>query len=330
MVVVSDGIGGFTEALANGAVKATLEPVGGGEVKLTVRHNGTVVESGEYPYPGVFCKPTPRGQFLNSVESSLESRNGIDENETRRELKEWLSELNELGKEEQKNLLPDDVRQIIDGTRTPVEIYDGEPTVWKVTLDYAGRERDLEFTAGEMIAGGGGPLQEKIANRFFELVDITEEDWVAIRDHWHEHSEVAHISDETTSDAIADRVLEYMRHNLMPVGEREKLCNDVAAVWYDESNSASYADVAPDEPIAWVQDSFYVDQIEAAGKQIEYKGQLTKDLIARGDLHGKKVRRRWKDGTDERVKVYPFNPEVLGIDGESLGGDEPAHSEVDA
>ncbi|MGQ3723539.1 hypothetical protein [Natrialba aegyptia] len=322
----ADVVEGFTHEIAGGVVAVTVEPIPGGKVKLTAEHNDEVLESGEYKR-NVFSKPTPRGSFLNSVEESLESKSGVDASDIRRELKEWFAEMNELAKEEQEDLLPPEIQEILNGTQYPIEIYDGEPTTWKVTLEYAGRLRELEFTSSEMISDSGGALREKIANQFFELVEIQEEDWKAIRDRWQERTEVMHIADETANDAIAERVLEYISNNVMPVDDQDKLGNDVASAWYDSGNSAGCDDAPPDADILWVQDSFFVDQLENAGKQIEYKGQLVKDLISRGELHGKKSRRRWIGSS--RAKYWPFDPDSLGVDPEDIAIDDPAHSEVE-
>lgn len=325
----ADAVDGIDEPIANGAGSVTLEPVGGGTVKLTVEYGGDVVESGEYPTPGVFSKPTPKGMFLNRVEDALEDRSAVDAGDVRQELAEWLAEFNELGREEQaEHVLPAEVTAIIDGTHYPVEVYRGDPTTWKVTLTYAGQTRDLEFTNSEMVSGGAGALEEKIANHFLEFINVEPEDWEEIRDRWTENKEVVHTADETTADAIADRVLEYLADGALPVADRDKIGNDPAAVWFDESNGATYTDADPDAAIAWVQDRYFVDQLESAGKKLEYKGQLIKDLIARGDLYGPRARRRWIDGA--RGKFYPFDPDALGIDADDVGGDEPAHSEVDA
>ena len=319
----------ITEDLAGGSVTVKLAPAGGGEVNLAVKYGDAVVESGTYPV-SVFSKPTPKGAFLNSVEESLEKRSGVDAADVRGELKEWLGEFNEMGKEEQqKHVLPAEVNAIIEGTQYPVEIYDGEPTVWKVTLQFAGRLRELEFTAAEIVNGSGGALEEKLANQFFEVVEIAEDDWLAIRDRWLDNTKVQHLADETTADAIADRVLAKIRERAIPVGEREKFGNAPEAVWFDEGNSTPSTQADPDADIAWIQGDFLVDQLERAGKKIEYKGQLVKDLIARGDLHGGSERRRWIDG--RRVRVYPFDPEALGMTVDDVAGDDdPAHSEVDA
>jgi hypothetical protein len=297
-------------------------------MRIAAYANGDVLESGEYSTK-IFGSATLRGQFLNSVESSLEDRSGVDAETIRNELKEWFAAMNEVDREEQaEKFLPDEIQRIIDGTQYPVEIHGGETTTWKVELSYAGRTRELEFEASEMVGNSAGALQEKIANQFFELVEIEKEDWEAIRERWHENSEVVNVVEETASDAIADRVLSKLGNTLKPVGNREDMGNDVAAAWYDPENTTVYDDAPEDAPIVWVQDDFLVDQLEAAGKNLEYKGQLIKNLIDRGDIHGSRGRRKW--AWDSYTKVYPFDPDALGVTPDDVGGsDDPNHSEVD-
>lgn len=325
----ADHVGPHTEELADGYVTLEYEPIGGGQLRIAAYANDDVLESGTYSTK-IFGSTTLRGQFLNSVESSLEGRSGVDPGEVRSELKEWFAAMNEVDREEQaEKFLPAEIRQIIQGTNYPVKIHGGETTTWKVELTYAGRTRELEFTASEMVTNGAGALQEKIANQFFELIEIEKEDWEAIRERWHEESQVVNVVEETASDAIADRVLEKLGNTVKPVADREDMGNDVAAAWYDPSNQTVYDDAPADASIVWIQDSFLVDQLEAAGKNLEYKGQLIKDLIARGDIYGPRVRKKW--AWNKRTKVYPFDPESLGVTADDVGGtDDPNHSEVAA
>jgi hypothetical protein len=325
----AENVDSFTEDLADGYVTLEYEPIGGGQIRIAAYANNDVLESGEYSTK-IFGSATLRGQFMNSVEESLEGRNGVDPSEIRTELKEWFAAMNEIDREEQAEVfLPEEIQGIIDGTHYPVEIHGGETTTWNVELTYAGRTRELEFSASEIVGNAAGVLQEKVANQFFELVEIEKEDWEAIRERWHENSEVVNVVEETASDAIADRVLSKLSNTLKPVPEREDMGNDVAAAWYDEDNSTVYDEAPPEADIVWVQDDFLVDQLEAAGKNLEYKGQLVKDLIARGDLYGSRKRAKW--AWETRTKVYPFSPDSVGVLSDDVReGDDPNHSEVSA
>jgi len=224
--------------------------------------------------------------------------------------------------------LPPEIQQILDGTQYPVEIHGGETTTWHVELDFAGYERELEFTASEMVNAGAGALEEKIANKHYELIEIGDEDWEQIRERWQENSEVVNVVETTAEDAIASRVLDKLASAVKPVAEREFMRNDPAASWYDANNGTGYDDAPASADILWVQDRFLVDQIEAAGKKLDYKPQLIKRLIDGGEVYGGNKRVKW--GFARKEKFYPFNPDAVGVTEEAAGaGDEPNHSEVD-
>lgn len=329
MTSPADAVDSEVFNLEGSPVSVEIDALGGGNAKLAVRYSDDLVESGEYRIPAVFSERTERGTFLNRVEESLESHPEADAAGVRTRLKEWLADLNELGKEQQREyILPDEVNEIRDGTHYPVEVYRGEPTTWRVTLTFQGETRELEFTNGEMLDDSGGALEEKIANHFLEFLEIESTDWEAIRDEWVERKRVVNTGEETTADAVADRALELLKERALPVDDRDKIPNDPKAVWFDETNATGYEHAGMEASIAWVQDRHLVDELERVGKKIEYKGQLVKTLIARGDLRGPGVRRRWLDG--DRGKFYPFDPNVLGLDADDVADDDPAHSEVDA
>jgi hypothetical protein len=321
------------ESLASG-VELEYEPLPGGKLRLAVFHQGTPVHSTKQNTK-ILGSDQLRRTFINTVIDALEAKETDNTDAVETSLREWFAAMNELDREEQKDkLLPDETKRIIDGTQYPVEVYGGETTTWHVTLTLDGRTRELEFTASEMVSGGGATLKEKIANEFYKFVDIEQADWEAIRERWQEHKEVVDVVNESASDAIADRVLEHLGHRIMLVDDREKLANSSSAAWYDPENTPM-ADVAPpDAAIVWVQDSFLVDQLETAGKSPEYKGQLIKTLNQRGDLYGApdESRQRWPNAQGrERQKFYAFDPDVLGVDEDDAGGhDDPNHSEVGA
>lgn len=308
-----------------------FEATGNGDFSLTARYKETPIVQGTYR--NVLARThegrTERGMFMNKVESALESETGVSPSEVRGQLETWFDELQKKAGEEWGFDVSEEIGRVIDGTETPVEIRAGETTTWHPTVTFAGRTRELEFTAGEMVGNGAGALQEKLANHFMEIVEVGSEDWETVRTYWDEHSEVKHVVKETASDAVVDRVLDNLRGGVQPVADRGDMEFDVAAAWFDETNEAGYSDAPADAAILWVQDAFLVDQLEASGKSSEYKGQLVKDMIGRGDLYGSRTRRRWRG--DRRGKFYPVDPESVGVDGTDVGAsDEPNHSEVDA
>ena len=313
------------------ALSINIEPSDNGKVKLTAIHAGETVESGAYSHV-VFSEPGERNKFLSSVETSLEDRQSVDAAGARSKIKEFLADFGEKRNEEKEALyrtLSPELREILEGTHYPVEVYRGEPTTWKVTITFRGETRELDFTTSEM-NGSGGALQEKIANHFLEFLEIKPGGWEKVRDEWVENKKVVDTGGETAGDAVADRVLEHLGDGVLPTRDREKVANAPSNAWFDESNTPGYSDAPIDATIVWVQDRYLVDKLESAGKTVEYKGQLVKDLISRGNLYGKRTRYRWSDG--KRRKYYPFTPDALKIDPDQVGepDDGDAAGEVEA
>lgn len=306
-------------------------PTGDGQIHLTAWMDGEILESATYNLK-IFDSPTLRGQFLNSVESALARRDGADAEVARQELNEWFADMAarlENENEAIREFLPPEIQQIIEGTES-VEVRGGETTTWHVTLTFAGMTEEVELTAGDLVSDSGGALKEAIATKFYEVVEIGQDSWRAIRDEWQARKEVVAVVDETTADTIADRVLEFLGRDIIPVVSKEDMGNDVVAAWVDPTNEGGYADLDdPEAAVVWVQSSAVDDALEAAGKSLEHKTQLIKDLGRRDDLYGSRARRRW--AWDTRTAVYPFVPDALGVDPEGFeaGTDDPNHSEVD-
>lgn len=289
----------------------------GKELKLTVYHDGEPVHANTHPAK-ILTSSTLKGQFVNRTEEALEDR-PVAEDTIASELRQWFAKMSDVQQEQKKKLLTDEVRRIIDGTEK-VEVYAGDPTTWVVTLTYDGDIRELEFTTGEILTDSPGPLREAIANNFFEIVDIEDDDWAEIRQRWDEQKEIAQRDAETGLEAVATRVLDRMSEARQPVDEKAKLGNSPEAVWYDDENDGGLTDVGG--PVAWVHDTFFVDKIDSTGQSIQKKGDITRVLNQNDVLLDVRKRRRWPNpqGRD-RAQFYPFDPDALAID--------PAVFEVD-
>lgn len=307
-------VDGFAEEIAGGVV-VEFEPIGGAKVDLQARYEGDLLASGEYAE--VFRNNdrgrTNRGEFKNKVVDSIETIEGLDAEGVKTSLRRWFEQQAETAQEEEIAFVSEEARRIIEGTKPPVEIHGGEETTWKVELTYAGRTNTLEFTTGEM-RGGPAALGDKIANYYFELIELEPEDWESVRDYWNDHSEVVAVVNETGRDAVAERFVNKVKDAVRPLESLEQVPTEPSGAWYDPDNTGGSPDAPPEAPVLWVQSRFFGDKLEAIGKQIEYKGQLTKDLINEDVLYGSSIQRTWDGVFEKRTRMFPFDPRELGID----------------
>lgn len=322
--------GGGEVSFASGAVTLEFAPQFNGKIRLSARSDGETLEAGKYS-DTVFDTPQVRSTFLKPVEESLEGREGVDAAEVRREMREWfagMSDRIESTDATDDPTLPDEAKRIIRGTES-VEVHGGETTTWNVDLTLDGKTATLRLDYKDWTSSNPTALRDELARRYYKSVPLDESAWHAIRDEWEDRQKVVSVTKETASDAVANRVLESLSESLRVVDDREHMARDPANVWYDGQNETGLdaPGVGPDSSIAWVQSKFLNDHIESAGKQVGYKAQLVQDLKARADLYDGRWRKTW--GWDSRTAVYPFDPEVLGINGDDVAeAGEPAHSEV--
>jgi len=296
----------FEEVAAG--VELGYEPIGGGELRLRAVYDGDVLARGDYAEVtrGTHRGRTNRGEFINNVKETAADVDGLDADDIGTALRKKFEEFIEQAEEEELTYQAGYVRDIIE-----VEIHGGEETTWVVELTYAGKTAELEFSAAEMVGAGAASLEEKLANYFYQLEDIEPEDWETIRDYWDDHSEVVTVVDETGRDAVTERFVNKVADAVRPLADVEQMPNDPSGAWYDADNEAGLD--GTDGPILWVQSRFVSDKIDAIGKQLEYKPQLTKQLIAEEVLHAGNVRRTWNGAFPSRARLYPFDPGELGI-----------------
>lgn len=304
------------------------EPLAGGGYQLAAYYDDSVIENGEYP-SSVLEKPTVRGQFLNSVETALEDTPGIDAGDARTELNGYIAELADLSAEESvEYTLSDVAAEVITGTKR-VAVHQADETVWYVTLEYRGDTARLEFSNGEML-GDGAALVEKIANTFVEFVALSAEEWQEIRDRWAEEKEIVEQHNETATDAVINRVVNYLDQQKQVVTDREKIGAGTETVWYDPDNATLVDEAGADGPVVWVRDEFVTEAIEAAGKNVEQKASLVRDMSANDVLYSGNMGKQWGTDWSKPRKVYPFNADHFTVTDSDTNDGGDAHSEVQA
>jgi hypothetical protein len=304
----------FEEPVADGALTLEYAAETSGTLRLRLLWDGQVVESGSYS--GLFeeghAGRTARGEFLNNAEQTLAEIDHFDAEDICAELREWVEDMAAEAEDAKAELRGPVASEVIDATDPPVEIHEApdENTVWTVKLNFRGDTRRLEFDAGAMISNDTGTLENKIVHNFHERVEVPEDDWSDIQQYWADHSEVVSQSRESENEAVANRVLSYVRDSINPVADREMTANTVAAAWVDPD--ATQTTEPADGPIVWVQDDHLVDQLEQTGKTVSYKGQLIQSLKSEGKVYDKRRVRSWTEGTS-RLTVWAFDADALDV-----------------
>jgi hypothetical protein len=204
--------------------------------------------------------------------------------------------------------------EVINGTKGPVKIHGASDnnTTFVVTLEFRGREHDIEFAADDLLPGTGpGPLESARMNQYFERVDVPDEDWDAIAEYWHDNSEVASVTETTADGARANRVVEYLSDSIEPTTEKDQLNNSHRAAWVDTKG----AETPTGEPAVWVQDKHFTDQIDSVAS-VDAKGPVCSELRKQDSLK-EKSRRHWLE-TDGKDRFWAFEPSAVGVDPETF------------
>lgn len=287
----------------------------GEKLRVVTRCHGDGIDDGKYG-KGVFGDRTTKGEYLNTVEEQLDEITGVDATGIRSELSAALSAIGERWSELGVELLPGDLKDLVEGTHYPIHVYVGDPTEWVITITAWGETHTITFSTGE-IQAGSGVLETKILNEWVEFIDITDPDWETIRDEWKEHIK-KHDGGLSEDEALAEVLLDHLRSAVIRVDEKDALPNDKANVWLDEGNTAEYApddndDTAPIEAdIAWVRNDMVREASSRAGGKDTQISQASTALQKVDATYGPAAQRRWDDGTQRRY--YPFDPDALALD----------------
>lgn len=327
---ISDEYTVSTEQLLNGAVELQWEPVETGTVRLTLRVNDEEIHSGEYQ--SVFDSGhegrTQRGKFVNDVQKELEDVDGIDEDDASQALHSWFKADHEFLDDASGEILGPTAMQIIEGTKSPVEIHEApdENTTWVVKLSFAGRTKELEFDASAMVARDASALRTKIVHNFHERIEIGPDGWDAIASNWAEMAVVTEQTTETSEDAVADWVLNQLANSIIPVSDKTEIENSPAASLVDEG-ATEVPGGGVDDDVVWVTDDHLVDTLTQI-KDLDYKKNLSKTLRRRGELYANARKRSWTDSG--RLKVWGISADALGVNVDAAGdAGAPASSEVE-
>jgi len=312
-----------TESLLNGSVTVEyVQAERSGAMRLTIKHNEQIVHSSvvdaaieENQYG-----KTQRGSFRNDAVEKAENIAGLDADDLETAINEWYTRFLQNAEIARQDMRGEIAGEIINGTKPPIEIH-GAPnngTVYKVTFAFRGRTNTVEFDADVMVPGSGpGALESVLVHQYFEPAEVPKEDWEDIRAYWSDsdNTEVVSVREEDSTDYKADRLVEYLSDNTVPVEELEDLGKSPTNAWVDVGGE----ETDTDETVVWVQDRHFVDEIEAVAN-IDNKGAIVDTHRERGEIVEKWRTRRATPG-GKRDTLWAFPPDVLGIDVDPYTGD---------
>lgn len=325
----------------------TLEDVGvemeaipreAGDLRVRFRDDDETVLALIYER-GFWQSRTKKGEIGNKLAKATE----YSDSKIKDELEDVWTDLTENSEDYQASLVAPSVDELIRNTER-VENYAGEEREIHVHIKGTpkgkledGREADggaetrkLVFQNSEWVRDSGDttvpPVVEKYSNVFFEVLDITWQEWSEdIRDAWQDMQVRVDDGMDTAADRIAVAVGSMLTQKLTPHTDPDKVLNGDWNGWYEEDDEHG--------AIVWVPGTTLDKAMDSNNKDIEYRSKLSTALQEQGFTVGGS----WNTTiSGERTYVYPFLPESLGIEPIDVVGydddeddDEPAESGAD-
>lgn len=303
--------------ILDGELNFSIAPREDGDVKVTVVKNSseetiwsTTAEK------GFWTSRTRKGEIANTIAKNTSYANS----DIKTALESVWTDLTDNESEYKNELVSPSVEQLIENT-TSVEVYGGEDTQFHVFIEATPRgrsedgatsdggveERRLVFDNSEWAKSSGDtsepPIVEKYSNAFYEVLDISWEEWAhEIRNRWTGQMVRAADDTTTTSERIAMSVTRKLRRQVQAYAEADKLVNDPLNVWYQEDSK--YGEVV------WVPGEALDHALDDHDKGTAYRAELSKALKSQGYTISNRDQRSING---ERYELYPFNPEALGI-----------------
>jgi len=272
---------------------------------------------------GFWKSRTKRGEIGNK----LAQNTSFAKSDVKTDLENVWTDLAENEEEYEARLVSPSVEQLIDNT-VRVETYGGEEReiqVWvrgkpkghisnTAETDGGADVRRLQFTNSEWIKRDGDtqvpPVVREYSNAFYEMLDITWQEWREdIRPHWEAMQEIVSDDQLSTDDRIAMSVTRSLRHKLNVYADRSKIINDSWNGWFDSDPNSQ------DGEVVWVTGDTLDEALDQHDKGIDYRSPLSRALKNQGYTSGTR-QQTTVDG--DRVELYPFLPEVVGIEEPSV------------
>ena len=297
-------------------VSMDLIPRDEGDLRVRFRdENDDVIWSSIYER-GFWTSRTEKGEIGNKLAANTD----YADKTIKDALEDVWTDLTENTEEYEESLLSPSVDQLIENT-VRVENFGGEEREIHVYVKGQpkgkltnGREADggaevrkLVFQNSEWVRSSGDtqspPVVEKYSNAFFEVLDITWSEWTDdIRAVWEDMQERVDDTQTTTAERIAMSVARSLKHRIDAYVDESKVLNDTWNGWYEEDSEHG--------EVVWVLGDTLDEAMDKHDKGIDYRPQLSRALRSKGYTVDT---RKQSTINGEEVSLYPFVPEVLGI-----------------
>lgn len=270
---------------------------------------------------GFWESRTKKGEIKNK----LADNTPYADDEIKKSLEKVWTDLTENAEDYQEDLVSPSVEQLIENTER-VETFDGDEReihVWVKGQPYGtpadGAEADggtevrkLIFSNSEWIRKDGDtqvpPVVEKYSNAFFEVLDISWQEWRDdIRARWQEMQRFHSGEQMTTPERIALLVTRALRNRVDAHADETKVINDTWNGWFTEDTQHG--------EVLWVPGDTLDEAMDKFDKGIDYRPQLSRALKNQGFTV---ATRKQTTINGERVELYPFLPKEVGIEEPSV------------
>ncbi|MFC7044639.1 hypothetical protein ACFQH6_03710 [Halobacteriaceae archaeon GCM10025711] len=318
------------EILDSVTVEAT--GIGGGRVRLVAYYTGgdgeEMLHADNYP-TNFYEDRTARGSFKNEVKAALDGYE-LDPSKWVEAWQKWTSSLVAAKDDERPNLVPENVRQLADGTEHVHVLTGGDSAVWRVEISWRGKTREIELTHEDMASDGTKPLKNQLFKAFLNSPEIQQEDWIALRNYWTEIQEEKARETMTEKDRKLESFIETVTSRVTPHESADVLANGREAAWVDWENDHGLNGVGSEVAVAWVQSSLVSDILDSMDNAPKV-GELGTELQNRGFTVRGSANLQ-PAGKDTKGRYWFFDPAALGITEMDTFDDaaEGATSEVDA
>lgn len=309
--------------ILDGRITMGIVPRERGDVKVRFTdEDGEAIWSQIYER-GFWESRTKTGEIGNK----LSEQSQFAEDEVKAELEQVWTQLTEETDDYEDQLLSPSVEQLIRNTES-VEVYGGGPddeTEFHVYVkgrplggyadgaeaDGGAETRKMVFTTSEWAkpnGEGAPPVVEKYTNAFYEVLDITWDQWrEEIKDAWAQMQSTVSEEPLSTKDRIARSVVRQLRRKLDTHADADPITNDDWNAFYEEDTQ--FGDVV------WVPGHTLDEALEAHDKSIEYRSALSRGLKSNGFTLGTS---KTTSIRGQQMQLYPFLPDEVAVEDPEL------------